>query len=85
MIFSSLDELGLGELPFDVFGVGKRSRFNRIGFELFVGVVSLGDGNKTRLAIDGVEQGNEISTTKIKILQFLSHLPICLLIEEFFT
>jgi hypothetical protein len=63
--FSSFDgvETDISELPFDVFVADKRSRFNRIGFVSFVDVVSFDDISRKRLVIDGVEQGNGMSTT----------------------
>ncbi len=70
LTFSSLVgvETEIDESPLEVFVAGKRSRFNRIGFVSFVDVVSFDDINNKRLVMDGVEQGNGISTAKIKKL-----------------
>ena len=56
-------ETDVTEFPLDGFVAGQRSRFNRTGFVSFVDVGSFDDRSNKRLVIDGVEQGNVISTT----------------------
>jgi len=87
--FSSFDgvETDIGAFPLDVFVAGKRLRFNRIGFVSFVDdVVSFDDVSSKRLVIDGVEQGNGISTTIIKtffmVCDFFDTIKVIYLIEH---
>jgi hypothetical protein len=79
LTFSSFDgaETDVNEFPLDVFVAGKPGRVNRIGFVSFVDVMS------KRPVIDGVEEGDWISTTKVKMfLIFFDLIKVIYLIEN---